>query len=142
MTPRVHQAELVVASQGRGFVDLTARVQAEVARSGVRLGTCQLFIQHTSASLLLTERADPSVRVDLENAFARVFPDGDPRYTHTLEGPDDMSAHLRAAATQTSLLVPVTNAELSLGIWQGLYLWEHRFAAHPRTIVATIMGTT
>lgn len=133
--------QLEVATRGRGLVDISAEVQAVVARSGVHTGLCNIFIHHTSASLLITENADPEVHRDLERFFARVVPDGDPLFRHTDEGPDDMPGHVRAALTQTSLGVPVRAGRCDLGTWQGIYLWEHRHAAHHRRVTVTVIGT-
>lgn len=124
----------------RGLHDLTARVEAAVARSGVRTGLCHLFLQHTSASLLIQENADPRVLADLDAWFSRAVPDGDPRWTHVDEGPDDMPSHVRAALTQPALLVPVMEGRLALGTWQAIYLFEHRLAPHRRRVVVTVQG--
>jgi secondary thiamine-phosphate synthase enzyme len=99
-----------------------------------------VFLQHTSASLILCENADPSVRADLENIMQKIAPDGDPRYTHTLEGPDDMAAHARTILTANSLTVPISQGRCALGTWQGIYLWEHRTQSHRRTLVLTLQG--
>lgn len=124
----------------RGLHDLTSRVEAVVAQSGVRTGLCHVFLQHTSASLIIQENADPRVLADLDAWFSRVVPDGDPRWTHTDEGPDDMPSHVRAALTQPSLLVPVMEGALALGTWQALYLFEHRLAPHRRRLIVTVQG--
>lgn len=128
-----------VRTPGRGLHDVTARVAAVVERSGVRDGLCHLFLQHTSASLLVQENADADVLRDLADWFARQAPDGDPRYRHTAEGPDDMSAHLRAAVTATSLTIPVMDGALGLGTWQAIYLFEHRTSPHLRRLVVTVV---
>jgi secondary thiamine-phosphate synthase enzyme len=133
--------QLEVATRGRGLVDISAQVQAAVARSGVATGLCNIFCHHTSASLLITENADPEVHRDLERFFARLVPDGDPLFRHTDEGPDDMPGHVRAALTQTSLGVPVRAGRCDLGTWQGIYLWEHRHAAHHRRVTVTVIGS-
>ncbi len=101
---------------------------------------CHIFIRHTSASLMLCENADPAVRVDLETFMQRQAPDGDPDFTHTEEGPDDMSAHVRSILTQTDLNIPIADGRCALGTWQGIYLWEHRFAAHSRSVIVTVSG--
>lgn len=132
------RTEWSVHTNGRGFTDLTARMAVFVRESGVQQGLCNVFLVHTSASLLLSENADPSVRRDLEDFFARLVPDGDPAYEHDAEGPDDMPSHIRAVLTQNSLTVPVVDARLGLGTWQGIYLWEHRRAPHERRVVATV----
>ena len=120
--------------------DLSQRVQNAVADSGISTGLCHLFIRHTSASLMISENADPAVLSDLETFMSSLVPDGDPMFTHTQEGPDDMSAHVRSVLTQTDLNLPITGGSCSLGTWQGLYLWEHRHAAHVREVVVTIHG--
>ncbi len=136
----MHGARISVETPGRGLFDVTERVAAVVEESGVRLGLCNVFILHTSASLLITENADPDVLRDLETVFAGLAPDGDPRYRHTAEGPDDMSAHVRSALTGTSLTVPVRQGRLELGTWQGVFLWEHRTRPHTRTLSITVSG--
>jgi len=135
-----HQSKLVVETTGRGTYCLNERVNRVVADSGLGLGLCHVFVQHTSASLMLCENADPSVRNDLESLMNRLAPDGDPSYTHTLEGPDDMAAHARTVLTANSLTVPITQRCCALGTWQGIYLWEHRSQAHRRVIVLTLNG--
>ena len=132
--------QLEVATRGRGIVDITAQVQMLVGRSAVRVGLCHLFIHHTSASLLITENADPEVHRDLERFMARLVPDGDPLFKHDAEGPDDMPAHVRSALTQTSLAVPVQSSRCDLGTWQGIYVWEHRHSAHRRRLTITVLG--
>ena len=127
-------------TEGRGSHDLTAGIQAIVARSDIETGICQVFCQHTSASLLLTENADPDVRADLESFMQRLVPDGDPIYRHTMEGPDDMSAHVRSVLTQSALSLPVGGGRCLLGTWQGIYLWEHRTAGHRRSVTVTVLG--
>jgi len=130
--------EWSVRTNGRGFTDLTARVNAFVRESGIREGLCNVFLVHTSASLILGENADPSVRRDLETWFARLVPDGDPRYEHDTEGPDDMPSHIRAVLTQNSVTLPVVDGELGMGTWQALYLWEHRIIPHERRVIASL----
>ncbi len=111
-----------------------------VARSGVSTGLCHVFVHHTSASLIIQENADPDVQHDLNAFMDRLVPDGDPLFRHTAEGPDDMPAHVRSVLTATSLNIPVSGGRLALGIWQGLYLWEHRTRASGRRITVTIQG--
>ena len=125
---------------GRGLHEVTASVSAVVARSGVTTGLCVVFCPHTSASLLLQENADPSARADLLAFFARLAPDGDPRYSHDTEGPDDMAAHLRGAVTRSSETIPVSGGRLALGTWQGIYLAEHRTSPHRRSLVVHVFG--
>jgi len=134
------QSRLTFDTSGRGSRDITAEVAAQVSASGIACGIVQLFVQHTSCSLMLTENADPDVRRDLEMLFSRLAPDGDPAYRHDTEGPDDMAAHARTLIAGSSLTVPVAGARLLLGTWQGIYLWEHRTEAHRRHVVLTVMG--
>ena len=124
-------------TRGRGFYDLTEEVQERVPKGAS--GLCHLFIHHTSASLLITENADPEVHRDLERLISRVAPDGDPLFRHITEGPDDMPAHVRSMLTQTSLSVPIEEGRLSLGMWQGIYLWEHRTSAHMRRVTVSVL---
>jgi secondary thiamine-phosphate synthase enzyme len=126
---------LEVRTSGKGLHEITARVQEAVAESGLLEGLCTLMIQHTSASLTIQENADPSARRDLESWMERHVPEGDPHFTHTAEGPDDMPSHIRAALTATTLSIPVVNGRLALGTWQGIYLWEHRRRGHVRRCV-------
>ena len=123
-----------IDTKGRGLVDVTARIAAVVKKSGVADGLCTVFVHHTSASLIINENADPTVRQDLEAFFQRLVVDGDPIFQHTDEGPDDMSAHVRAVLTATSIGVPIADARLDLGRWQAIYLWEHRQAPHTRRL--------
>jgi len=132
------QEELVIETKGRGSFDITAEVAAAVRRSDVGDGLCHLFIRHTSASLMVNENADPAVLSDLETFMCDLVPDGDPRFRHTAEGPDDMPAHIRCILTQTDLNLPVRNGRLALGTWQAIYLWEHRARPHRRTVLVTI----
>lgn len=136
----VHQQAIEVRTHGRGSYDISSDLQAIVGQSGISSGICQVFCHHTSASLLLTENADPDVRTDLESFMGRLVPDGDPIYRHTMEGPDDMSAHVRSMLTQSGVSLPVSDARCLLGTWQGLYLWEHRAAGHRRTVTVTVLG--
>ncbi len=138
---RHHAERLRIATPGRCTLDVTAEVVAVVADAQIRQGLCNVFVHHTSASLILCENADPQVRRDLEAFAQRLVPDGDPLFEHTAEGPDDMPAHVRSVLTQSSLNIPVADGRLALGTWQGLYLWEHRAAAHDRTLTVSIMGT-
>ena len=136
----VHRGELSVATRGRGTYDITRDVAKIVGASGARLGLCTVFIHHTSASLIICENADPMVREDLERFASRLVPDGDPLFRHVDEGPDDMPAHVRSVLTQTSIGIPIVDARLALGTWQGLYLWEHRSAPHARKVTVMING--
>lgn len=129
---------LTIQTRGRGLYDLTGEVGELVAGSGYREAQCHCFIRHTSASLVITENADPQVHRDLEAFLSRLVPDGDPLFGHDAEGPDDMPAHVRTVLTQTELTVPVAEGRLALGTWQGLYLYEHRAAPHRRRIIVTV----
>jgi secondary thiamine-phosphate synthase enzyme len=120
---------------GQGLHEITDRIEAAVREAGVQEGLCTLFVQHTSASLLIQENADPAVRRDLEHWFNRLAPENDPLYTHQSEGPDDMPGHIKSALTATQLSIPVSGGRLALGTWQGIYLWEHRHKRGARQIV-------
>ena len=135
-----HRGELTVATKGRGTYDITGEVAKVVAASNARNGLATVFIHHTSASLIICENADPSVRRDLETFAAKLVPDGDRMFTHDAEGDDDMPAHVRTVLTQTSIGLPVANGKLELGTWQGLYLWEHRTSPHRRHVSVTVIG--
>lgn len=132
------QETIRIKTQGRSMVDITAEVEKFISRSNVETGLCNLFIQHTSASLILCENADPDVRSDLENFMQQMVRDGDPLFRHRAEGPDDMPAHIRSVLTSSSLTIPIAKGRCLLGTWQGIYLWEHRFNAHTRNIIVTI----
>jgi len=136
----IEQQTLEFRTRGRGTTEITADVQRAVAASGISRGTVTVFLQHTSASLVLCENADPDVRRDLETLLSRLAPDGDPAFVHDTEGPDDMAAHARSILTSNSLTIPVAEGRLALGTWQGLYLYEHRHAGHARSVVVTVMG--
>lgn len=136
----IDQQTLSFRTRGRGTTEISAEVQRIVAASGIRTGLCTVFLQHTSASLVLCENADPDVRRDLETLLARLAPDGDPAWVHDTEGPDDMAAHARSILTSNSLSIPVADGRLALGTWQGLYLYEHRTAPHTRSAVVTVIG--
>jgi len=129
---------LSVKTGRQGLFEFTRELQALVARSGISEGICSLLIQHTSASLTIQENADPSAKVDLENWLNRLVPERDALFTHTLEGDDDMPAHIKAALTSTTLSIPILNGQLALGTWQGVYCWEHRHHAGRRQIVVHI----
>ena len=136
----VTQQELRIETRGRGTYDLSADVQSVVRQSGVTSGMCHVFVRHTSASLIVCENADPAVMQDLETFMSRQAPDGDPMFTHTAEGPDDMPAQIRSIGTQSDLNLPVRDGCCALGTWQGIYLWEHRHRGHRRTVVVTVQG--
>jgi secondary thiamine-phosphate synthase enzyme len=130
--------KLSLTPRGRGLHDITPDVAHAVRESGVREGLCTVFLQHTSASLIVQENADPSARADLETFLDRLVPDGDPVYTHDQEGPDDMPAHIKAALTAVSIAIPVVDGYLALGTWQGVYLWEHRVRSGRRNLVVHV----
>lgn len=136
----VHQRTLTFRTRGRGTTDITPDVTKAVAASGVRSGLCTVFVQHTTASLMLCENADPDVLRDLEALFSRLAPDGDPAWRHDTEGPDDMASHARSILAGSNVTVPVSDSQLALGTWQGIYLWEHRHAPHERKVVVTVYG--
>lgn len=135
-----HQEELRLATPGRGLLDITGHVREVLVRAEVSTGLVTVFCQHTSASLVIQENADPTARADLMAWLARIAPEKDPEYTHTAEGVDDMPSHLRAAVTSTSETLPVQDGELALGTWQGLYLLEHRDIPHTRNLLVHIVG--
>jgi secondary thiamine-phosphate synthase enzyme len=137
---KLHQESLDVSTRGRGFTDLTSKVASVVEDSGVRTGLCVVFVQHTSASLVIQENADPAVRRDMEKWIERIAPEDARAYEHDDEGLDDMPAHLRAAMTNISETIPVTDGRLALGTWQAIYLWEHRKSPHTRTVVVHVQG--
>jgi len=129
-----------ISTPGRGFREISSDLQAAVRQSGVQSGICHVFLRHTSASLLITENADPDVRRDLENFIGKLAPDGDPAHFHSMEGPDDMPAHIRSVLTSSELTIPVRQGKLALGTWQGAYLWEHRHRPHRRRLDITLIG--
>lgn len=137
---RQHTGRLVVQTRGRGFYDVTTQVQDQVTLARIQAGICTIHLQHTSASLLVQENADPDVRRDFERFFQRLVPDGDPIFSHTIEGEDDMPAHVRTALTTVNMSLPVEQGRLALGTWQGIYVWEHRRAPHRRTMAIHVIG--
>lgn len=134
-----HQQSLRISTSGKSLTDITAKVEAIVAQSGVESGLCTVFIRHTSASLIIQENADPDVLRDLSNFMAKLVPESG-QYIHDAEGPDDMPAHIRTALTHTSENIPITRGQLALGTWQGIYIWEHRQRSHQREVVVHISG--
>ena len=138
---RHHAETLTVATAGRGIFLIGDEVARVVRAAEVNDGLCNVFIHHTSASLIVCENADPAVRSDLERFARRLVPDGDPLFEHTDEGPDDMPAHVRSILTQSSLCLPVAGGALALGTWQGIYLWEHRLRPHRRQVTVSVIGT-
>lgn len=137
---RQSQTILTIPMQGRGMRNITQDMIPQLHASGIMQGMLHLFVQHTSCSLLIQENADPEVQADLERFFSRLAPDGDPLFRHTEEGPDDMPAHVRAALTATTLSIPICHGHMMLGIWQGVYLYEHRHGSSKRRIVVSICG--
>jgi secondary thiamine-phosphate synthase enzyme len=136
----IFQTSFTVATPGRGSLPILKEINASLAGSGISTGICLVFLHHTSASLMLCENADPEVRSDLERFMQRLVPDGDPLFHHIDEGPDDMPAHVRSMLSGNSLSVPVSGGCCDLGIWQGVYLWEHRVSAHRRKVSVTVYG--
>ena len=132
--------EFAIRTPGQGLVEFTDQVIAWVSSTGFRNGLLTLHVQHTSASLLIQENADPDVRTDMESFLQRLVPEGDPIYRHTAEGPDDMPSHVRSALTPSSLSIPVVDGRPALGTWQGIYLYEHRRAPHQRRVAAHLAG--
>ena len=135
----LYQKTLEINTSPKSFLDITNDVQAFVSESGLANGVCSLFIKHTSASLVIQENYDPSVRQDFETIFSKLVPEDFP-YVHNMEGKDDMPAHVRSALTSTSESIPVVNSKLSLGTWQGIYIWEHRDQTHNRKVIVSMVG--
>ena len=133
------QGSLEIRTTPKSFLDITSQVQDFVTKSNIVNGVCHLFIKHTSASLVIQENYDPSVRQDFETIFSNLAPEDFP-YIHNMEGKDDMPAHIRSALTSTSETIPGVNAKLSLGTWQGIYVWEHRDQAHNRAVMVSMVG--
>ena len=140
MTQHTHRFE--IRTRGKALYPFTGEVGTWVSSTKIATGLLTLFVQHTSASLVIQENADPDVVLDLADFFERLAPEGDPRYRHDTEGADDMPAHIRAALTQTHLSIPVVGGRMALGIWQGIYLFEHRGLPQRRSVVAHLIGTT
>ena len=136
----VESKTLTIRTRGRGTTEITTEVQDAVRASGISDGLCTVFIHHTSASLTINENADPDVQRDLDAFLSRLVPDGDSLYVHTMEGPDDLPAHVRAAHTQTSLTIPGSRGRCTLGTCQGVFLWEHRPRGHQRRVTVTVVG--
>lgn len=134
------QFQFSVSTKGRGIYNVSREVESWAENQNIRSGLLTLFIPHTSASLLIQENADPDVLKDLNNFFNRLVPDGDPLYGHQAEGPDDMPAHIRSAMTQTQLSIPVRENKMALGVWQGIYLFEHRVGPHTRNVLLHLSG--
>ncbi len=136
----VYQDSFIVATRGRGTSLITGAIQERVGDSGISTGICNVFLHHTSASLILCENADPDVRSDLERYMSVLVRDGDPGFMHTAEGPDDMPAHIRTMLAGSAVTLPVTGKRCDLGTWQGVYLWEHRTSGHRRRLTLTVYG--
>ncbi len=132
--------ELAIATRGRGLYEFTDEVEKWIQQNKFRDGLLTLHLQHTSASLLIQENASPDVQSDFERFFERLVPDGDPIFEHTMEGDDDMPAHVRTALTTVNLSIPVRNGEMTLGTWQGIFLWEHRTHGHSRRVILHFIG--
>jgi len=135
-----HTASFTVRTRGQGTTEITEEVARIVGESGIRTGLCTVFIQHTSASLIIYENADPTARTDLHEYFSRLVPEDEDYFVHTAEGPDDMPSHIRMVLMRTSESIPISAARLTLGTWQGIFLFEHRRAPHTRTIVVSVVG--
>jgi secondary thiamine-phosphate synthase enzyme len=136
----VHAETFDLRTRGKGTYEITREVASIVGRSGISTGTVTVFVKHTSASLVIMENADPSARRDLEVFFDKLVPEDTPWFVHTMEGPDDMPSHIRMALTRTSEVIPVMNGRMTLGTWQGIFLFEHRRAPHHREIVVSVVG--
>lgn len=134
----MHQFTLTIQTPGRGLHEISADIRRCVTEANTQTGLVNIFLQHTSASLTITENADPTVLTDLETVIQRLAPDGDPEYQHDYEGDDDMAAHIRSVLTTNELTIPIKEGRLALGTWQGLFLWEHRYRPHRRSIVVTV----
>jgi secondary thiamine-phosphate synthase enzyme len=139
MSLRVQTERLTVSTKGKGTYEITDQIQELVTRSGIALGSVTIFVQHTSCSLIIMENAAPAARRDLEKFFEQLVPE-DADYEHDDEGPDDSTSHIRMALTRTSEVVPIVDSRIQLGTWQGIFVFEHRRAAHKRNIVVTVMG--
>lgn len=136
----LYQHKLRFSTTGRGTYNITKQITETIEKSRIKFGICHIFVQHTSASLILCENADKTVREDLNAYMAKLVKDGDSQYKHKTEGPDDMAAHIRTILTQSSLSIPVSKGKCDLGLWQGVFLWEHRTAPFKRNVAITIMG--
>jgi len=137
---KIFQQILKIQTPGKGLHEFTHKVHQVISESEIKSGLCNLFVRHTSASLVIQENADPDVIQDLEYFFGKLVPQNDLGYTHTLEGQDDMPSHIRSALTKTSEQIPITSGKMLLGTWQGIFLWEHRSRGHSRNVVVNICG--
>ncbi len=136
----VHHSTIRIRTHGKGTIEITGEVRRAIEESGIKDGIVTVFVRHTSASLVIMENADPSARRDLEMYFEKLVPENTPWFSHTLEGPDDMPSHIRMALTRTSETIPIQNGRMTLGTWQGIFLFEHRSAPHQREISLTVIG--
>ena len=136
----VHTASISLRTRGKGTYEITSEVEAVVRESGIRTGQVTVFIQHTSASLIIYENADRSARVDLESYFDRLVPEDEGYFVHTAEGPDDMPSHIRMVLTRSSETIPIDRGQMQLGTWQGIFVFEHRRASHSRRLAVTVIG--
>lgn len=139
-SPRVHTELVTIRTSGKGTYEITDQISGVLSRSGIAAGTLTVFVQHTSCSLIIMENADPTARRDLEEFFDRLVPENAPYFEHNAEGPDDMPSHIRSVLTRSSEVIPIADSRMQLGTWQGVFLFEHRQAAHERRIVVTVMG--
>jgi secondary thiamine-phosphate synthase enzyme len=138
---RVHTESIAVHTSGKGTYEITGQLNAILSRSDIAAGTLTVFVQHTSCSLIIMENADPTARRDLERFFDRLVPENAPYFEHNDEGPDDMPSHIRMVLTRTSEVIPIVDSQLQLGMWQGVFLFEHRQAVHRRNAVVTVLGS-
>jgi secondary thiamine-phosphate synthase enzyme len=136
----VHSETLEIRTKGKGTYEITAQVESAVKKSGIMNGTATVFVQHTSASVILFENADRTARIDLEQFFERLVPENTPYFTHTSEGGDDSTSHIKMVLTRSSEVIPVTDGHLQLGTWQGIFLFEHRRSPHIRKLMVTVIG--
>jgi len=134
----MNQFTINLNTTGRGLIEITQQVSDKLSQYNIETGLVNIFLQHTSASLVITENADPTVLTDLETIIQRLAPDGDPEYQHDYEGDDDMAAHVRSILTTNELTIPIRDGRLALGTWQGIFLWEHRYRPHARSIIVTV----
>ncbi|MDX2254282.1 MAG: secondary thiamine-phosphate synthase enzyme YjbQ [Pseudanabaenaceae cyanobacterium bins.39] len=139
-TVRMAQEAIALQTNGKKLHNITRQVESVLMRSGIKMGLCNIFLRHTSASLIIQENADPDVLADLETFFAKLIPEDPSQYRHTSEGADDMPSHIRSTLTKTSETIPITNGKLALGTWQGIFVWEHRNLGHTREVLVHITG--
>lgn len=137
---KIEQHEINITTSGRGSQEITEEIRKMVSNTAINRGLCHLFLKHTSASLMICENYDAQVRKDFDRFLARLVPDGDPLFKHTIEGEDDMPAHIRTILTRTEMSVPICEGKLLLGTWQGIFLYEHRYAPHQRYLTVSVFG--